>query len=123
MSSAAASDARPISRTIAVTTTDTLRFNPDQINVRAGETVAFEITNAGALPHEFFIGTPAEQQAHEAEISGGAAMMQELQLSTYPPEEQRDSCTPSISPAHWSTVATCRATMPPACAAPSPSAK
>jgi P-type Cu+ transporter len=52
MSSAAASDARPISRTIAVATTDTLRFNPDQINVRAGETVAFEITSSGALAHE-----------------------------------------------------------------------
>jgi len=84
MSSSAASDARPITRTIAVTTTDTLRFNPDQIDVRAGETVAFEITNSGAPPHEFFIGTAAQQQAHEAEMSSGAAMMDETHAVDVP---------------------------------------
>jgi Cu+-exporting ATPase len=73
--SAAVSDARPVDRTIAVTTTDSLRFTPDQINVRAGETVAFEITNTGGVPHEFFIGTPAEQQAHDAEMASGADHM------------------------------------------------
>ena len=30
------------------------------LNVSVGETVAFEITNSGVLPHEFFVGTPAE---------------------------------------------------------------
>ncbi|MBV9134618.1 MAG: heavy metal translocating P-type ATPase, partial [Chloroflexi bacterium] len=68
---------RPISRTVAISTTDALRFTPDQILVKAGETVAFDITNTGALPHEFFIGTAAEQQAHEAEMSNGAQMMDE----------------------------------------------
>ncbi|MBV8716580.1 MAG: hypothetical protein JOZ65_16080, partial [Chloroflexi bacterium] len=69
--------ARPISRTVTISTTDALRFTPDQILVKAGETVAFDITNTGALPHEFFIGTAAEQQAHEAEMSSGAQMMDE----------------------------------------------
>jgi Cu+-exporting ATPase len=73
----AASDSRPVSRTINVETTDALRFTPDQINVNTGETVAFQITNSGALPHEFFVGTPAEQQAHETEMSGGSTMMDE----------------------------------------------
>ena len=73
----AATDTRPVSRTINVETTDALRFIPDQLNVRAGETVAFQINNSGVLPHEFFVGTPAEQQAHEAEMSSGSATMDE----------------------------------------------
>jgi P-type Cu+ transporter len=76
-SASMSSDTRPVTRTINVTTIDALRFTPDQISVRAGETVAFEITNSGVLPHEFFIGTPAEQQAHEAEMTTGSAMMDE----------------------------------------------
>ncbi len=71
---AAAADARPVSRTIQVSTTDTLHFSPDVLSVRAGETVAFEMSNPGALPHEFFLGTAAEQQAHEREMASGAPM-------------------------------------------------
>jgi Cu+-exporting ATPase len=71
------SDARPVSRTISLTTTDALRFAPDHLSVQSGETVAFEITNAGVLPHEFFVGTEAQQQAHEAEMSSGPPMMNE----------------------------------------------
>src|SRR4051794_9874783 len=41
---------------------------------------------------------------------------------TCQPVERHDSSTPSISPARWNTAATCRATMPRACAARSPSA-
>jgi Cu+-exporting ATPase len=65
---------QPVSRTIQVETTDTLRFVPDHLDVRAGETIAFEIRNAGALPHEFFIGTPEEQLEHEREMASGAPM-------------------------------------------------
>ena len=65
---------RPVSRTIQVDTTDTLRFVPDHVDVRAGETIAFEIRNAGNLPHEFFIGTPEEQLEHEREMASGAPM-------------------------------------------------
>jgi Cu+-exporting ATPase len=65
---------RPVSRTIQVETTDALRFTPAQLSVRAGETIAFEIRNPGAVPHEFFIGTPAEQQAHEREMASGTPM-------------------------------------------------
>jgi Cu+-exporting ATPase len=74
MGMAAPVDARAVSRTIQVSTTDTLRFSPDVLTVRSGETIAFEISNAGALPHEFFVGTPAEQQAHEREMASGAPM-------------------------------------------------
>ncbi|HEY3062023.1 MAG TPA: heavy metal translocating P-type ATPase [Chloroflexota bacterium] len=66
---------RPVSRTMQVNTTEALRFTPDQLSVRAGETIAFEITNPGAVPHEFFIGTPAEQQEHEREMIEDGAQM------------------------------------------------
>jgi P-type Cu+ transporter len=63
---------RAVSRTIQVRTTDALRFSPDALSVRAGDTVAFEISNPGAVPHEFFVGTATEQQAHEREMASGA---------------------------------------------------
>src|SRR6266545_772703 len=66
---------QPVSRTIQVETTDTLRFVPDHLDVRVGETIAFEIRNAGNQPHEFFTGTPADQQQHEREmVEDGAPM-------------------------------------------------
>jgi len=74
---AAAADTRPVSRTISLTATDSPRFVPDQLSVRAGETVAFEITNSGVLPHEFFVGTRAEQQAHDEGMSSGSSAMDE----------------------------------------------
>jgi len=65
---------QPVGRTIQVDTTDALRFTPEQLSVRAGETIAFEIRNPRAMPHEFFIGTPAKQQEHERDMASGAPM-------------------------------------------------
>jgi uncharacterized cupredoxin-like copper-binding protein len=58
-------------RTVTVTTTDALHFAPEAMNVRAGETVAFEISNPGVVPHEFVIGDVAEQEAHERAMTSG----------------------------------------------------
>jgi uncharacterized cupredoxin-like copper-binding protein len=44
------------------------------LNVRAGDTIAFDISNPGAVAHEFFIGTAAQQQGHQREMAGGATM-------------------------------------------------
>jgi uncharacterized cupredoxin-like copper-binding protein len=49
---------------------DTLRYEPDPIRVRPGK-VRFEVTNAGQAVHEFFVGTEAQQDEHEAEMRGG----------------------------------------------------
>jgi Cu+-exporting ATPase len=65
---------RPVNRTIQVNTTDALRFAPEQLTVKTGETIAFEIRNPGAVPHEFFVGTPAEQLDHEREMGSGTPM-------------------------------------------------
>lgn len=61
-------------RVVAVTMTDELRFEPDEFSFSAGETVRFEVTNAGAIRHEFFIGDTDAQAGHEAEMLEMGAM-------------------------------------------------
>ncbi|MGH8618632.1 MAG: cupredoxin domain-containing protein [Burkholderiales bacterium] len=61
-----AGDAKAVTRTIAVGMTDTMRFTPDRIEVKQGETIRFTIRNRGKLLHEFVIGTKAELDAHAA---------------------------------------------------------
>jgi len=58
------------SRTVAVTMTDSLTFEPGEISVAPGETVRFVVTNAGEAVHEFLIGDEAAQAEFEAEMSG-----------------------------------------------------
>jgi uncharacterized cupredoxin-like copper-binding protein len=55
-------------RTIEVTALDELTFEPAAIDVEAGETVRFVVTNEGAAVHDFYVGTEDEQMAHEAEM-------------------------------------------------------
>ena len=43
-----------------------MRFTPDRIDVRLGETVRFDVSNAGKVMHEFVIGTKKENEAHAA---------------------------------------------------------
>ena len=59
-----AGDARAVSRTIEVTMTDQMRFVPDYIEVRQGETLRLVHRNRGKLMHEFVIGTRKELDAH-----------------------------------------------------------
>lgn len=44
---------------------------PKRIEVSAGETVRFEVSNDGAIVHEFYAGDDAAQTEHEQEQSGG----------------------------------------------------
>jgi len=80
----AAMSARPVDRTVSLRTTDSLQFVPDVIAVHSGETVAFEVSNAGQVPHEFVIGDAAEQAAHEAEMAGGGMRMGEANAVAVP---------------------------------------
>jgi uncharacterized cupredoxin-like copper-binding protein len=52
------------SRTIEVTMNDHMRFIPDQISVKPGETIRFNVKNAGKIPHEMVIGTMDELKEH-----------------------------------------------------------
>jgi uncharacterized cupredoxin-like copper-binding protein len=49
-------------RSIAVSMTDTLKFEPATIQVRKGETVRFVLANIGTATHEFMLG-PADKVA------------------------------------------------------------
>jgi uncharacterized cupredoxin-like copper-binding protein len=55
-------------RTIDIEALDTLKFEPDSVTVKAGETVTFRVHNAGQNDHEFVLGTQEEQQEHEQEM-------------------------------------------------------
>jgi uncharacterized cupredoxin-like copper-binding protein len=59
-----AGDAKDAKRTIDVRMTDAMRFTPDRIDVRQGETIRFRIHNTGKVMHEFVIGTKAENVKH-----------------------------------------------------------
>lgn len=59
-----AADPRPDLRTIRVSMNDQMRFVPDRIAVREGETVRFVFKNGGKLMHEFVLGTREELEAH-----------------------------------------------------------
>jgi uncharacterized cupredoxin-like copper-binding protein len=57
-------DAAEAARTVEVTTPDTMAFEPSSIEVSAGETVTFRVTNTGQAVHEFTLGDAAMQQEH-----------------------------------------------------------
>ena len=61
-------------RTVEVTMTDGLTFEPNEITVAPGETVRFVVTNAGESVHEFLIGDETAQAEFEAEMAGGEEM-------------------------------------------------
>ncbi len=60
-------DAKHAARTVEVTATDTdgrMIFAPDKLDIARGEQVRFDIKNAGALEHEFVVGSKAENAEH-----------------------------------------------------------
>jgi uncharacterized cupredoxin-like copper-binding protein len=61
-----AGDAKAVKRTIKVGMSDNMRFTPDRIEVKQGETVKFVIVNDGKIMHEFVIGTKKELDEHAA---------------------------------------------------------
>lgn len=56
--------AADVSRTIAITAHDTMRFAPGELQVEDGETIRFVVTNGGRIPHQFNIATEAGQLQH-----------------------------------------------------------
>ncbi len=59
-----AGESAKVSRTIPIEMDDSMRFTPDSVSVKAGETVRFFIVNKGKLPHEMVIGTAEEIDEH-----------------------------------------------------------
>lgn len=61
-----AGEARDAKRTIEIRMLDTMRFVPDQIEVRKGETVRLVLHNTGKTMHELVIGTKQALDEHAA---------------------------------------------------------
>lgn len=59
-----AGDAKAVGRTITVRMTDDMRFAPNHLEVREGDTVRLRAENKGKVLHEIVIGTKAELDAH-----------------------------------------------------------
>lgn len=51
-------------RIITVNMLDTMRFKPDSIMVKTGETIKFVVKNSGKVKHEMVLGTEKELKEH-----------------------------------------------------------
>lgn len=56
--------ARDVQRTVDIRMSDDMRFTPDTLQVRLGETVRLRVRNAGRVMHELVLGTPEELEQH-----------------------------------------------------------
>ena len=59
-----AGDAKAVQRTITLRMTDDMRFSPDRITVRQGETLRLRVENKGKILHEVVLGTPDTLEEH-----------------------------------------------------------
>ena len=81
-----AGNPKKISRTMEIVASDTMRYVPDQISVKEGETIRFIVKNTGKLKHEMVLGTRKELMEH-------AALMQK-----FPEMEHADANMLSLLP-------------------------
>ena len=61
-----AGDAKAVKRSITIAMTDNMRFTPDKIEVKQGETVKIVLKNEGKMLHEFVMGSKKELDEHAA---------------------------------------------------------
>lgn len=61
-----AGDVKSAMKTIVFTMTDNMRFTPDRLEVKQGETVKLVVRNNGALLHEFVLGNKKTLDEHAA---------------------------------------------------------
>jgi uncharacterized cupredoxin-like copper-binding protein len=60
-------DPRRVTRTVEIRMSDDMRFKPERLQFKRGETVRFVVHNDGRQMHEFVIGT-VEENADHAEM-------------------------------------------------------
>ena len=61
-----AGDAKAVKRTVEFVMSDNMRFTPDRLEVKQGETVRIVVRNTGQVLHEFVLGTKSELDEHAA---------------------------------------------------------
>ena len=59
-------DVKNVTRTVEVGMNDTMRFSPDKIAAKRGETIRFVVKNNGKVKHEMVLGTAKEIKEHAA---------------------------------------------------------
>ena len=57
-------DPARVDRTIQVSMSDTMRFDPEKMVFKAGETIRFVVRNTGNIQHEMVIGSMEELKEH-----------------------------------------------------------
>ncbi|MFN4277790.1 MAG: plastocyanin/azurin family copper-binding protein [Ferrovibrio sp.] len=85
-------DPKAKARTINVVMTDEMRFSPETVTVKRGETIRFVVKNAGELRHEMTLGTMEELVEH-------AAVMEK-----HPDMEHDDPNAVTVEPGQTKTI-------------------
>lgn len=57
-------DPAKVTRMVEVGMSDAMRFSPDRIEIKRGETIRFVVKNDGSLRHEMVLGTMHELKRH-----------------------------------------------------------
>jgi uncharacterized cupredoxin-like copper-binding protein len=90
-SAPSAASAGSAANRIEVALSDSLRMDPAEMTVKAGQPVTFVVTNTGAIQHEFFVGDEAAQGEHEQEMmSAGGMTMDEPDGIVLKPGETKE---------------------------------
>lgn len=85
-------EAAQATRTIEIQAGDNMRYTPDSITVRRGETIKFVVKNTGHKPHEFVLGDATSLKEH-------AALMRR-----YPDMEHDDPNMAKVAPGGTATL-------------------
>ena len=70
-----------VDRSMDIRMGDDMRFNPDQIEVQAGQTLKLRVYNDGKVPHELVLGTDEEIKKHADDMKNGGAHASHSQSS------------------------------------------
>lgn len=66
-------DPAKATRTVEVRAGDDLRFDPGQVEAKAGETITFKVVNVAKIDHDFTLGDQKAQDDHEKEMRSAPA--------------------------------------------------
>ena len=86
-------DPKKVVRTINVDMSDKMRFTPDTLTIKQGETIKFVVKNSGKTMHEFVLGTMSELKEH-------AKLMQK-----FPGMEHDEPYMAHVAPGKTETIA------------------
>lgn len=76
-------DEAAATRTVEVETKPGLKFAPTGVQVKAGETVTFTVTNTDKVDHEFVLGNKPYQDLHESQVEAGGVYHDYSDYSVY----------------------------------------